>query len=122
MGARWGSKEIESASARVHGYDGTDRVVLESAQPAAIEIGYRNPKGVSDAVFGVYLYREDGIGVFGANTLIDGVAVPVRAEGVVRFAIGELELLPGGFDLDLGITDPQDRVYDYHQKGVQFRG
>ena len=61
------------------------------------------PKGVSDAVFGVYLYREDGVGVFGTNTLIDGVAVPVQPEGVVRFSIGELELLPGAFDVDIGI-------------------
>ena len=103
------------------GPDGAERVVLESGQPACIEIGYRNPKGVSDAVFGVYLYRDDGIGVFGTNTLIDGVAVPVKPEGIVRFAIQGIELLPGGFDVDIGITDPQDRAYDYHQKGVQFR-
>src|SRR5206468_12062955 len=48
IGARWGSKEIEITSARVVGPDGAERVVLESGQPAAIEIGYRNPKGVSD--------------------------------------------------------------------------
>ncbi|TMC42466.1 MAG: ABC transporter ATP-binding protein [Chloroflexi bacterium] len=121
IGARWGSKEIEITSARVLGRDGAERVVLQSGEPAAIEIGYRNPKGVSDAVFGVYLYRDDGIGVFGTNTLIDGVTVPVKAEGIVRFAIQGIELLPGGFDVDIGITDAQDRAYDYHQKGVQFR-
>jgi lipopolysaccharide transport system ATP-binding protein len=121
IGARWGSKEIEITSARVLGPDGAERVVLESGQAAAIEIGYRNPKGVSDAVFGVYFYRDDGFGVFGTNTLIDGVSVPVKPEGVVRFAIQGIELLPGGFDVDIGITDPQDRAYDYHQKGVQFR-
>src|SRR5204863_6592545 len=74
-----------------------------------------------DAVVGVYIYRDDGIGVFGTNTLIDGVTVPVKPEGIVRFAIQGIELLPGGFDVDIGITDPQDRAYDYHQKGVQFR-
>ena len=121
IGARWGSKEIEITNARVLGPDGAERVVLESGRPACIEIGYRNPKGVSDAVFGVYIYRDDGIGVFGTNTLIDGVAVPVKPEGIVRFAIQGIELLPGGFDVDIGITDPQDRAYDYHQKGVQFR-
>jgi hypothetical protein len=59
--------------------------VLESGQPAAIEIAYRNPKGVSDAVFGVYLYRDDGIGVFGTNTHIDGVSVPVKPEGCLLY-------------------------------------
>src|SRR5206468_8535729 len=52
IGARWGSKEIQITSARVLGPDGSERVVLESGRPAAIEIGYRNSKGVSDAVFG----------------------------------------------------------------------
>src|SRR5712691_2774300 len=82
IGARWGSKEIEITSARVLGVDGVERVVLESGQPAAIEIGFRNPREVTDAVFGIYVYRDDGIGVFGTNTLIDGVAVPVKPEGV----------------------------------------
>ena len=121
IGARWGTKEIEITSARVLGPDGVDRVVLESGMPAAIEIGFRNPKGVTDAVFGVYVYREDGTGVYGTNTLMDGVTVPVAAEGIARFAIDELALLPGAFDVDIGIIDPQDRYYDYHQKGLQFR-
>lgn len=121
IGARWGTKEIEITSVRVCGADGKARTVLESGQPAAIEITFRNPKGVTDAVFGVYVYRDDGLGVFGTNTLIDGVPVPARPDGVVRFSVDALELLPGGFDVDIGITDPQDRAYDYHQKGVQFR-
>jgi len=32
-----------------------------------------------------------------------------------------LSLLPGGFDIDVGITDPQDRYYDYLEKGITFR-
>jgi len=121
IGARWGSKEIEITSARVLGPDGDERAVLESGRPAVIEIGFRNPRGVADAVFGIYVYRDDGTGVYGTNTLMDGVSVPVRAVGVARFAIDELALLPGAFDVDIGIIDPQDRYYDYHQKGLQFR-
>ena len=121
VGARWGSKEIEMVSARIVGADGTDRAVLESGEAVAIEIRYRNPAGVTDAVFGVYVYREDGLGVYGTNTLIDRCAVPVRPEGVARFAIDALDLLPGSYDVDVGIIDPQDRYYDYLQKGLSFR-
>ncbi|HUG56395.1 MAG TPA: hypothetical protein VMJ92_04890, partial [Candidatus Limnocylindrales bacterium] len=53
--------------------------------------------------------------------LIDGASLALSAQGVVRFAVDRLELLPGGFDADVGITDPQDRHYDYHQKGLSFR-
>jgi ABC-type polysaccharide/polyol phosphate transport system ATPase subunit len=121
IGARWGSKEIEITSARVLGADGSERVVLESGKAATIEIGFRNTRGVTDAVFGVYVYRDDGTGVYGTNTLMDGAPVPVLREGTARFAIDELALLPGAFDVDIGIIDPEDRYYDYHQKRLQFR-
>jgi ABC-type polysaccharide/polyol phosphate transport system ATPase subunit len=121
IGARWGSKEIEVTRARILGPDGEERAVLESGKPAVIEIAFRNGRGVTDAVFGVYVYRDDGTGVYGTNTLMDGVPVPVMKEGVARFEIDELALLPGAFDVDIGIIDPQDRYYDYQQKGLQFR-
>jgi ABC-type polysaccharide/polyol phosphate transport system ATPase subunit len=121
VGARWGSKEIEIVSARVVGPDGHARAVLDSGEPAAIEIAYRNGAGVRDAVFGVYVYRDDGVGVYGTNTLIDGCAVPSQAEGIARFVIDGLDLLPGAYDIDVGIIDPQDRYYDYLQKGLALR-
>jgi ABC-type polysaccharide/polyol phosphate transport system ATPase subunit len=121
VGARWGSREIEIASARVLGPDGAERSVLDSGEAAAIEIAYRNPARVGDAVFGVYVYRDEGTGVYGTNTLIDGCDVPVREAGVARFRIDALDLLPGAYDVDIGIIDPQDRYYDYHEKGLSFR-
>src|SRR5205823_12702875 len=103
IGARWGTKEIEITSARVLGPDGVDRVVLESGMPAAIEIGFRNPKGVTDAVFGVYVYREDGTGVYGTNTLMDGVTVQVAAVCIARFVCGVLTLLSVVVDVGYGV-------------------
>jgi hypothetical protein len=69
----------------------------------------------------VYVYRDDGVGVYGTNTLIDGCAVPQQPEGVARFVIDGLDLLPGAYDIDVGIIDPQDRYYDYLQKGLALR-
>ncbi|MEP7004239.1 MAG: ABC transporter ATP-binding protein [Chloroflexota bacterium] len=119
LGARWGSKEIAIASARVVG--GRDGGVLESGDPAAIEIRYVNEADVDDAVFGVFIYREDGVGIYGTNTLIDQVSVPRRREGVARIRLPRLQLLPGAYDVDIGIIDPQSRYYDYHEKGLSFR-
>ena len=121
VGQRWGSKEVEIVRARVLGPDGGERAVLDSGEPATIEIAYRNPAGVGDAVFGVYVYRDDGVGVYGTNTLMDGCAVPVREAGVARFVTDALDLLPGAYDVDVGIIDPQDRYYDYLQKGLSLR-
>lgn len=121
IGARWGSREIEITSSRLVAHDGVSRAVLESGRPATIEIAYRNPAGVKDAVFGVYVYRDDGVGVYGTNTLIDDVTLDIGSAGTVRCELASLELLPGAYDVDIGIIDPQDRYYDYHQKGLSFR-
>lgn len=120
-GQRFGSGEVAITGAAIVGSDGSERSVLDSGEPAAIEIAYRNPQRIPDPVFGIQLYRDDGVGVYGTNTLIDGASVPLREEGVVRFAFDALELLPGAYDADIGITDAQDRVYDYHAKGLSFR-
>jgi len=121
VGARWGSKEIEIVRARILGPTGEERAVLDSGELAVIEIAYRNPASVRDAVFGVYVYRDGGVGVYGTNTLIDGCDVPVRPEGVARFAIDALDLFPGAYDVDVGIIDAQDRSYDHWQKGLAVR-
>jgi len=69
----------------------------------------------------VYVYRDDGTGIYGTNTMLDDVAVPLREEGVVRFAMDALALLPGAYDVDVAATDRSDRHYDYHQKALNFR-
>lgn len=121
IGGRKGDRTVEIVRARILDQDGQERVVLESGRPASIEIAYRNPQLVSDAVFGVCMYRDDGVSAYCTNTASDGIVVPPKEEGVVRFAMDSLSLLPGGFDADVGITDPQDRYYDYLEKGITFR-
>ena len=121
IGGRKGDRTIEIVRARMLDHDRVERVVLESGRPAAIEIAYRNPSRIDDAVFGVCIYRDDGMAAYCTNTASDGIAVPPAEAGVVRFAMDSLSLLPGGFDIDVGITDPQDRYYDYLEKGITFR-
>ena len=120
VGGRTGSGEIEIVSAKVIS-DGEAKTLLEIGDPASFEIRYRNPSRLPDAVFGVYVYRDDGTGIYGTNTMLDDVAVPLREEGVVRFAMDALALLPGAYDVDVAATDRSDRHYDYHQKALNFR-
>jgi len=121
VGGRSGSGEIEIVSAKVIDRGGAPKTLLEIGDPASFEIRYRNKSGLSDAVFGVYVYRDDGTGIYGTNTMLDDVAVPLREEGVVRFAMDSLALLPGAYDVDVAATDRSDRHYDYRQKALNFR-
>ncbi len=121
VGGRSGTGEIEIVSAKVVGRDGGAKTLLEIGDPASFEIRYLNGSSLSDVVFGVYVYRDDGTGIYGTNTMLDEVTVPLRQEGVVRFAMDSLALLPGAYDVDVAATDRSDRHYDYHQKALNFR-
>ncbi len=121
IGGRTGSGEVEIVSAKVIGRDGAAQTLLEIGDFASFEIRYRNRSDVTDVVFGVYVYRDDGTGIYGTNTMLDEVTVPLREEGVVRFAMDSLALLPGAYDVDVAATDRSDRHYDYHQKALNFR-
>src|SRR5438094_2837700 len=79
VGGRSGSGEVEIVSAKVIDKAGAPKTLLEIGDPASFEIRYRNTSGVNDAVFGVYVYRDDGTGIYGTNTMLDDVAVPLRA-------------------------------------------
>jgi ABC-type polysaccharide/polyol phosphate transport system ATPase subunit len=121
VGGRSGSGEIEIVSAKVVGSQGSPKTLLEIGEPVSLELVYRNPTGLTDVVFGVYVYRDDGTGIYGTNTMLDDVAVPLRDEGVVRFRMDSLALLPGAYDVDVAATDRADRHYDYRQKALNFR-
>jgi lipopolysaccharide transport system ATP-binding protein len=121
IGGRSGSGEVEIVSAKVIGRDGAAQTLLEIGDFASFEIRYRNRSDVTDVVFGVYVYRDDGTGIYGTNTMLDEVTVPLREEGVVGVAMDSLALLPGAYDVDVAATDRSDRHYDYHQKALNFR-
>ncbi len=69
------------------------------------------------------VYRDDGMGVYGTNTTIDGQRVRVAAgEGSVRLRLERLDLLDGQSLLDVAAHAPDEsETYDYHLKQYPFR-
>ncbi len=77
---------------------------------------------IDEAVFGVTIYRDDGVSVYGTNTQLDGVRVPLRRSGgEVTFRVDRLPLLPGRYELDVAAASPALHAYDYHSKRFSFR-
>lgn len=119
-GDRWGSGEITIDAVTLHG--GLDAHILRSGEPFEIRLGYRVNREVAGAIFGLTIYRDDGLSVYGTNTDIDGTLVPVSlGEGHLSFRGDSLTLLPGRYELDVAVIAPTDHVYDYHSKRFAFR-
>ena len=119
-GDRWGSGEVTIDEVTLHG--GPEPHILRSGAPFEIRLGYRVNGSVPATIFGLTIYRDDGAGVYGTNTEIDGVQVPVATgAATISFRGEHLDLLPGRYVLDVGVIGPNDHVYDYHSKRFTFR-
>lgn len=118
---RWGTREVEIMGVRMLDARGAERVIFESGEPAGIEIAYRADQRVEDPVFGIGLFRSDGLQCYGSNTDIDGLTVPhVEGEGTVRFVADSLDLLAGEYLLDCAVHRRDHHPYDYHVRLYRF--
>jgi len=118
-GDRWGSGEVKIESVSLHS-SGDETHVVRTGEPFEIRLGYRSDDE-RDAVFGITIYRDDGVSVYGTNTKNDAVPVRTRREGHVSFCADALPLLPGHYELDVAASSPELHAYDYHSKRYSFR-
>jgi ABC-type polysaccharide/polyol phosphate transport system ATPase subunit len=97
---------------------------LEIGDPLLLEIPYRVHRRLDTPVFGVGLYRNDGVHLHGTNTRLDHVTVPALvSDGAIRFDYRGLPLLVGTYRLTVGVFDARDesRPIDLHDKLYSFR-
>ena len=119
QGDRWGSGEVKIEEVLVRG-DGAAAHVVRSGGPFEVALRYRSD-AERDVVFGILIYRDDGLSVYGTNTKVDEVPVRVGREGAMSFCVDRLSLLPGRYELDVAVSSPEMHMYDYHSKRFAFR-
>ena len=118
-GDRWGSGEVTIEAVTLHS-GGEATHVVRTGAPFEIRLAYRAGEE-RDAVFGVLIYRDDGLSVYGTNTKNDALPIRAKREGRVSFCVDALPLLPGKYELDVAASSPELHSYDYHSKRYTFR-
>jgi len=122
------SKEIEQKSKgllieKVIFLDKNDKskTTFLSGDFLKILIGYRAERTLNDIVFGIALYRSDGIHVYGTNSLLQSKNLIVkRGCGQVSFAIKKLPILSGEIKVTVAAHDRQGNNYDWQEKKYSF--
>lgn len=89
----------------------------------SVEIAYHCHQEVANPVFGVALFRNDGVYVYGTNSAVDGVAMPpALGPGRVRLDYRALPLLPGTYVLSVAVFDGADNpALDHRDQRYRFR-
>lgn len=120
---RAGTGEIEITSTRFLNPAGEVQETFATGDPMTIEIGYLAHKPIPNPEVGLAIFRQDGVQVNGPNTKLAGVDLGmIEGEGVVRYEIEQLPLLPATYLVTTAVHDSRShQCYDFHQKAYMFR-
>lgn len=117
---RFGSREIEITRVELIDKNGRPNLNFIGGDPLTVRIHYRVNKKVPDPIFGIGLYRKDGMNLYGTNTLLKGEKVVLKDSGFVEFQIKSLPMAEGNFLLSATCHDISGHNYDWHDKKYFF--
>jgi len=121
-GGRWGTREIEITDVELRGEDPSHRV-YQCGDSLTVRIHYNAHRAIRNPVFGLAIHRSDGLHITGPNTHTDGVSTgTVEGSGYVEYAVHNIPLLPGVYNLSVAIYDSAIRhPYDHQDRLHRFR-
>jgi len=118
---RWGSRDVEITRVRLVDESGHERYLYETGEPCSIRLAFSVNRPVEDPVFGIGVFRKDGICCYGTNTAIDGLLLgKPSGEGEVVVDIHRLDLIEGEYLLDVAAHSRDGQAYDYHSRLYAF--
>jgi ABC-2 type transport system ATP-binding protein len=88
----------------------------------SIRVSYHADEPTDDLLFGIIIHDEEGNTIFGANTKIVDVTVPVAdGDGEATFDFEHVPLLDGTYLVTLAIQSTDEgTVHDWHDQRYQF--
>ncbi len=120
---RWGSRRVEITGVRLTDAAGAPQTVYTTGEPLLVHVDYQAHQPTADAVFGLAMFRQDGLHLTGPNTSFAGLNLPVlTGSGTVTYTIPYLPFLDGLFHISAAVHAPGDgEMYDYHDRSYSFR-
>jgi len=125
--AHWGTGEIQITDVRLLGEEGEHKYLFQCEEPLTIEIAYQAHRDADDVVFGVGIYRSDGLFCYGTNTDLEEMSLSLGAgSGVAQIRFERFAFIQGTYSLDVAIHTSKGLAYDYyrayHTFAVRSRG
>ena len=118
---RWGSRDVELTRVRLVDAAGEERYLYDADEPCTIQLAWRAARPVDDPVFGIGVFRKDGVCCYGTNTAIEGLHLgKLAGEGEVALAFPRLSLVEGDYLLDVAVHARDGQPYDYHSRLYAF--
>lgn len=119
---RLGTREIEITRVRLYNAQGQETHRFSTGERFEIRIDYRAHTCIERPLFGIAIYRSDGLHIAGPNIRTSEYDIPyVEGEGEISLYIESLPLLKGYYELTVSIHDYEGiRAYDHHDRAYVF--
>lgn len=114
---RWGNGDARIVSIQTEDSSGKIRNVFRTGENIKLTVGYQLKKPVCDVVFGIGIFRVDGLQCFGTNTKIDQLDdFDIEKNGSFQLHMKNVDLLPGEYLIDIAIESGQGVPVDYFRE------
>jgi lipopolysaccharide transport system ATP-binding protein len=118
---RWGNMLVEITDVKFIDKFGNESQNFFSGDPMTIRIFYNTKTEVDDVVFGIAIYRDDGLHVYGTNTMLKGIKLEkISGEGFVDLKIESLPFLRGKYHVTVAAHTKDHKPYDWRDKEFWF--
>lgn len=113
---RLGSQEMQITRVSLQSASGRVGSELDSGEGLRVEIVYHAPQPVLSPIFGVSLFRGDGLLCYDTSTASAGQPLPtLHGEGTLALDFERLDLAGGEYFVDVGVYQKDwAYAYDYH--------
>jgi len=111
---RWGNGDVRITDIQIKDEKDNKKIVFKTSEKIVFQVAYHVNKKANDVVFGIGIFRSDGICCYGTNTHIDQFEqVDIDDDGIFEFIIESCNLLPGVYNIDFAIESRQGHPIDY---------
>lgn len=118
---RWGNRWAEIEKCSILDESGKEINVIKTGQKVTISVWYRVNQEVKDAVFGLGIFRTDGLQCYGTNTKLEGYSeFSLKESGKFEIIIDNNLMLPGEYNVDLTLEMGLGIPVDYYTKAIRF--
>ena len=118
---RFGNGDAKITNVKILDKDGEEKTVFHVGSKITIRVAFKVKKKIEDAVFGVGIFRNDGVYCYGTNTRIDRLPkFDIEKDGVLEIEMPVVDLLPGKYLVDLAIQSGNWVPVDYYKEACSF--
>lgn len=120
---RWGNRDVEITKVVIRNEEGKETNEFEKEGKILLDIEYKTNRDLhSELMFGVSIYREDGIQIFGTHSKYFDIHPITKKNATVRFSISAEYLFDSDYSFTIALFDNKTKeVLDYHLNRFLFR-